>query len=155
MNVLKLITFSIIIASIGLIFEGTISAQEEKEEKTVTIADILKKAECPLTEEQEKKLKEFKLGGDPEAFRTMYDVFNEKQMEALKKALGTFPGFQGGPETPRFLFFAIIFENEGQPFTESQLVKIKNLPEGPEAFEEMQNIFTTEQSEIMQNMFNR
>ena len=153
MRTLKLITVFIMLVCLGLMFTSIAFAQEK--EKTITIADILKKAQCPLSEEQSKKLADFKPGGDFEAFRTLNEVFDEKQTAALKEAFGTFPGFDGGPEQVRFLFFAVIFENEKQPLTESQLKKIKVLPEGPEAFEEMQTIFTPEQGEIMESMFNR
>ena len=139
------VSFVLFIAGAGL-------AQDSK---TVTIAEILKNAKCPLTDDQAKTVKEFKLGGGFESFRVLGELFNEKQDAALKEVLGVQQGRDGGPERPRFLFFVVIFENEGCPFTEAQIKEIKALPEGREGFEKMRDIFTEEQGGIMQEMFNR
>lgn len=150
MNIPKVFT---VFAVCILIFILAASAYAQ-DDKPALIKDLLKEAKCPLTEEQEKKLKEFKLGGDPETFRTLFEVFDEKQTEALKEILGTFPGFEGRPESPRMLFFVIIFENEGCPFTRAQIKQIKELPEGREMFERMREIYSEKQSELLQEMFN-
>lgn len=130
----------------------SVAAQEAK---TVTIADILKNAKCPLTGDQAKKLKEFKPGGDRGAFRAVYELFDENQIKALKETFGTSPGRDGGPERPRFVFFAVIFENEGCPLTDAQVKAIKALPGGQGMFQQLQDIFTAKQLEITQAMFNR
>jgi len=152
MNAPKLVTILIVMVSFVLLFAVSVSAQEVK---TVTVAGILEKAKCPLTEEQAKKLKEFKPGGDRSGFRAVYELFDEKQTTALKEALGSSPGRNGGPERPRNLFFTVIFENSGCPFTEDQITKMKELPTGKEGFEKMREVFTEKQNAIMDEMFNR
>lgn len=145
--------FTVLTACI-LIFILAASAYAQ-DDKPALIKDLLKEAKCPLNEEQEKELKEFKLGGGPEIFQNLSELFDEKQTEALKEILGTFPGFEGRPESPRMLFFVVIFENEGCPFTRAQIKQIKELPEGREAFEKMREIYSEEQNELLQDMFNR
>ena len=152
---MKLVKLTTILVVLALLVSFCASMKKAGKGETGTISGILREANCPLSEVQEKKLKEFKLGGGPETFRTINEVFDEKQTEALKEILGTFPGFQGGPESPRMLFFVIIFENEGCPFTGAQIKQIKELPEGREAFEKMREIYSEEQSELVQEMFNR
>ena len=152
MNGSRLVTVFVLMVSFVLVFAVTVSAQEAK---PVTIAGILEKAKCPLTEEQAKKLKEFKPGGDRSGFRAVYEIFDEKQTTALKEALGSQPGRDNGPERPRNLFFTVIFENSGCPFTDAQIAKIKEIPPGREGFEKMREVFTEKQNEIMDSMFNR
>ena len=152
MKCLKLIP---IFLTLALFVSFCAGAKKVSKEEATTVSGILQNAGCPLTGEQAKQLKEFKPGGDPGAFRTMFELFDEKQTDALKKVFGSSPGREGGPERPRFLFFAIMFENQGCPFTVEQLDKIKALPSDRGAFEQMQEIFTEKQNEIMQSMFNR
>ena len=114
-----------------LVCAGTVFSQEEKKEvteKATTIVDILKKAECPLTEEQAKQLKELDLSEGREAFRSLYELFDDTQVEALKKALGTRPGRNDNPDRPRYLFQVILFEKAECPLTEKQLEELKALP---------------------------
>lgn len=131
---------------------GVVYAQEQ--EQTISIKDILAKAECPLTDAQTKTLGEMKAGGDFSMFQELATLFDAKQDAALKEVFGTSPGFGDMPEQPRFLFFTIIFENEGCPFTSDQAAKIKAInDDDPMAmFGEMQNIFTEEQAGILQAM---
>jgi hypothetical protein len=143
----------VLVAVIGVWFAGAVAAQESK---TVTVAGILEKAKCPLTEEQAKKLKEFKPGGDRAAFRAIYEVFDEKQTAALKKALGTSPGRNNGPERPRGLNVMVLFENAGCPLTEDQVAKLKAVTAaGRDAMAERQKIYNEKQNEIVQSMFSR
>ena len=152
MKRLKLIP---IFLTLALFVSFCAGAKKASKEEANTISGILKNAGCPLTNDQAKQLNEFKPGGDPGAFRTMFELFDEKKTEALKEVFGSSPGRDGGQERPRFLFFAIMFENQGCSFTGEQLEKIKALPNDRGAFEQMKEIFTEKQSEVMQSMFNR
>ena len=152
---MKLMKLMAIFVTIALFVNFCASVKKVQKESAVTISDILKEAKCPLTKDQEKKLKEFKPSGDRGAFRAVYEIFDEKQTDALKEVLGSSPGRGGGPERPRFVFFAVIFENENCPLTEAQLKELKALPGGRGAFQQMREIFTEKQSEIIQSMFNR
>ena len=152
MKLLKLTTILVVLA---LFVNFCTSMKNAQKGETGTISGILKEANCPLTGEQEKRLKEFKPGGERRGFSEVYEIFDEKQTDALKEVFGSSPGRDGGPERPRNLFFAVIFENEGCPFTEAQLKQIKALPSGRGAFQQMQEIFTEQQNQIVQSMFNR
>ena len=152
MKLKKLIT---IFVTILLFVNCCAGAKNVQKEGTYTISNILKEANCPLTKEQEEKLKEFKPGGDRGAFRGVYEIFDEKQTKVLMEVFVSSPGRDGGPERPRFLFFAVIFENENCPFTRAQLDKLKALPGGRGAFQQMRDIFTEKQSGIVESMFNR
>jgi hypothetical protein len=122
------------------------------QDATVTVGSILKNAKVPLTDEQATKIKSFKLGGDFEMFRELGEMFTEKQTAALKEKLGVMQGFEGD-EQPAYLFFVVIFENEGCPFTESQIEKMKKIEPGPEGFEEMKAVYTEKQGAVLQEMF--
>lgn len=124
-----------------------------QDDKPALVKDLLAEANCPLTDDQEKELKGFEFGGGFETFMEISEVFDDKQTDALKEILGVFPGFQGGPERPRMLAWVVLFENEGCPFTYAQIEQIKELPEGREAFEKMRDIYSEEQSELIQEMF--
>ena len=152
MKRLKLIP---IFLTLALFVSFCAGAKKVSKEEANTISGILKNAGCPLTGDQANQLKEFKPGGDRGAFRAVSELFDEKQTDALKEVFGSSPGRDGGPESPRFLFFVIIFENQGCPFTGEQLEKIKALPSDRGAFQQIQEIFTEKQNEIMQSMFNR
>ena len=152
---MKLIKIIAIFVTLALFVNFCAGVKKTQREKTVTISGILKEAKCPLTKDQEKKLKEFKPAGDRGAFRAVYEVFDEKQTEALKEVFGSSPGRDGGPERPRFVFFVVLFENEKCPLTEAQLEELKALPGGRGAFQQMRDIFTEKQNEILQSMFNR
>ena len=152
MKLTKLITIFVTILLFIICCAG---AKKVHKEGTVTISDILKEAKCPLNEDQAKKLKEFKPAGGRGAFQGVYEIFDEKQTNALKEVFGSSPGRGGGPERPRFVFFAVIFENENCPLTEVQLKELKALPNSREAFQQMRDIFTDKQSEILQSLFNR
>ena len=152
MKRLKLIP---IFLTLALFVSFCAGAKKASKEEANTISGILKNAGCPLTGDQANQLKEFKPGGDRGAFRAVSELFDEKQTDALKEVFGSSPGRDGGPESPRFLFFVIIFENQGCPFTGEQLEKIKALPSDRGAFQQIQEIFTEKQNEIMQSMFNR
>ena len=147
----KLIIIGITLA-IFLIFAGTVFSQDDNDDKPVTIATILENAKCPLTEEQAKQLKEIESGQGFSMYRTINEMFDENQMEALKEALGSSPGRNDRPSRPRNLFKVILFENAGCPLTESQVQKLKELPmgQGRGGMQGMMDILTDEQQEIMQ-----
>ena len=84
-----------------------------------------------------------------------YEIFDEKQTGALKETFGASAGRGGGPERPRFLFLAIILENNGCPISEEQLVKWKAMPDGREGFQQLREVLTEKQSEVFQGLFNR
>lgn len=150
MNAAKSVKITVALAVALVVLVGMASAQE----KPLTISDILTTAKCPLTEDQTTKLKNFSFG-DPESFMGLNQLFTDDQTKALKEAFGTQQGMGDMPESPRFLFFAVIFENEGCPFTDAQVAKIKALPDGDgmAMFEQMQDIFTEKQSGVLQGMF--
>lgn len=152
MKFVQLIAIFVILA---LFVNFCAGAKKVQKEGTFSISTILKEAKCPLTKEQEKQLKEFKPGADRGAFRAVYELFDEKQTEALKEVLGSSPGRDGGPERPRFLFLVVLFENEKCPFTGEQLKELKALPSGRGAFEQMRDMLTEKQNGILENMFNR
>ena len=144
-----------LLIAVALTFSYCAGKKKAQDDGMVRVAGVLDAANCPLTKAQADKLKEFKPGMERGAFRTLYEVFDEKQTEALKKAFGSSPGRDGGPERPRYLFFAILFENAGCPLTGAQLDKIKAFPAGQGAFQQMQDILTEQQGELLQGMFNR
>lgn len=141
----------IVAAALMIIMTGVVFAQDDD---TVTVGSILDAAEKPLSEEQVVKVKEFKIGADMEVYMGMLDLFTTEQTAALKKALGTQPGMMGGEEQPANLFFVMLFENEGCPFTLEQIDKLKemDMDQGPGMFEAMQEIYTEEQTEVMMNL---
>jgi hypothetical protein len=122
-------------------------------DKPVTVGEILKTAKCPLTTDQAKQLKELKPGMERSALAPIYQMFDEKQITALKEALGSQPGRNGGADRPRNLIQTIMFENAGCPFTESQIVKIKEIAPGQGSREAMMAFLTDRQKETMQGMF--
>ena len=141
--------------SVLLVWTDTgLSQQEKKEsaEKPVIIADILKKAGCPLTETQVKTLKELDLSAGREAFRTLYEIFDEKQFEALKEALGTSPGRDDRPDRPRYLYQVILLEKAQCPLTAKQLEELKALPLERGSWQKMNEILTEKQQEEMQKL---
>ena len=152
MKLVRLLSVFIVLA---LSLNSCASRKKLQDSGTNTINGILTAANCPLSEDQAKRLKEFKPGGDRGAFRGVYEIFDEKQTKVLKEVFGSSPGRDGGPERPRFLFFAVIFENENCPFTKAQLDKLKALPGGREAYQQMRDFFTEKQSGIVESMFNR
>ena len=148
----KLIIIGITLA-IFPIFAGTAFSQDDNDDKPVTIASILENAKCPLTEEQVKQLKEIESGQGFSMYQTISEIFDENQMEALKKALGESPGRNDRPARPRNLFQVILFENAGCPLTESQVQKLKELPMGERrggVMQGMMDILTDKQQEVMQ-----
>ncbi|MFC1539178.1 hypothetical protein ACFL6H_07130 [Candidatus Latescibacterota bacterium] len=126
-----------------------------KKSRDVTVAGVLNDAKVPLSAEKEKQLHEFKVGGNREAFITFFLIFDEKQNEALKEVYGSNPGFDGGHDQPRWVFFAVLLENENCPFSREQLTALNELPNGKEGFGRMNEVLTEEQSALLQNIFNR
>jgi len=120
-----------------------------------SVSAILSSANVSLSADQEKQLKAINAQTGRESFRTIYEIFTEKQLDALNAAFGSSPGREGGPERPRFLLFAVIFENENCPLTAEQLAALKALPNDRGAFQKMGEVFTEQQSALMQKMFNR
>ena len=114
----------------------------------VTVTSILKVAKCPLTKEQQKKITDV-LSAEitRETRNSIYDIFDEKQMNALKDKLGVMPSRGDRPERPRFLFQLIILEKEKVPLTEKQVSDIKNLSMDGGGFRQMNEILTESQSE--------
>ena len=155
MNSRRVITVIVALTAL-LIVTGTVFPQSEtKEIPVVTIDTLLKKAECPLTEKQAKQLKELKLSEGREVFRTIYEMFDEKQMDALKKALGTRPGRNDRPDRPRYLMQVVVFQKAECPLTEDQLKKLKELPNERGSWEKAQEIYTEKQNEELGKIFRR
>ena len=139
-----------------IIWAGTVLSQEAKKEsaeKAVTIAGILDNAKCPLTETQIKTLKELDLSAGREAFGPVYEMFEEKQYEALKEALGTRPGRDDSPDRPRYLMQVILFEKENCPLTQKQLTELLALPNERGSFQQAREIYTEAQNEAFAKIF--
>jgi hypothetical protein len=121
----------------------------------VTVAGILNAAECPLTDAQMTKLKEFQLAGTGgmAGIRDLYGMFTEIQMTAFKTKLGVIPARNNSPEQPRSLFQVIILENEGMPLTEMQVASIKSLPTDRSGFGDTSEIYTEAQRTAIQKYF--
>ena len=152
MKLIRLLTVSLVLA---VMFSSCSGIMNLKKSGNLTVAGVLKDAKVPLSSEKEKQLKEFKIGGDREAFMAFAQIFDEEQNEALKKVYGSSEGFGGGPERPRWVFFAVLFENENCPITQEQLTALNALPDGRDGFERMNEVLTEEQSALLQKMFNR
>jgi len=152
---MKRLKFLVIIVSIALVCTACSKTGKLQGNGGGTIGSILRDANCPLTEDQVKQMKAFSPSGGREAFRAVNDIFNEKQMAVLKETFGTMQGRDGGPGMPRFLFFAVIFENENCPLTLEQIQALKALPNDRGAFRQMRDIFTEKQNELLESMFNR
>ena len=118
----------------------------------ITIADILKEAKFPLSDEQTKQMKEFSME-NPDSFMMLGELFTEDQNKALMDAFGTQEGFGDMPPSPRGLFFVIMFENGDKPLTKGQVSKMKAL-EGDmmTTMQDMMAIFTPEQMALMPQM---
>ncbi len=114
----------------------------------VTVAGILKDANCPLTESQQKTIADLEPGGNMrEVTQKIYDMFDEKQTAALKAKLGAMPSRDDRPERPRSLLQLIVLEKEGVPLTEKQVNDIKNLSMDQGGFRQMNEMLTDAQRE--------
>ncbi len=133
---------------------GAVLAQDNAD-KPVTVAEILKTAKCPLTADQGKTLAGLDFSQGREAFRGLSELFTEEQTTALKTALGTREGRNGGPESPRYLMQVVIFEKSKCPLTAKQLEALKALPNERGAYQQMNEILTDAQKEAMQKLFPR
>lgn len=104
------------------------------------ITQALEDANCALTESQLEQLKEIQQGR--EFFRTMMDILDDKQREALRNS-----------SAMRLMFIAPALENAGCPLTESQIEQIKALPpgRGQESREKMMDILNDDQKEVLEN----
>ena len=152
---MKRSTNTVLIFSLIFFVLSFAAAYADQGDKAVTVAGILEQAKCPLDAEQAKKLKDFKPGGERGAFRALFEIFNDTQIDALKKVFGASQGRNGGPERPRFLSFAVMFDNAGCSFTEAQIEKIKALPQERGAFQKLRDLLNDKQKELTQDMFNR
>lgn len=151
--------FVVFVAAV-LVFAAGISAADND---PVTVTDILAKADVPLTDAQKQTIADI----DPEqgfmAMMSVNQMFTEGQTDALIKVLGemSFPGGMGGPgggmgggmEMPRMvnnLFQVIILEKEKLPLTEKQVKALGAIEMGPDMRDQMNEIYTAEQTEAMQ-----
>jgi hypothetical protein len=121
----------------------------------VTVAGILKAAECPLTDAQTTKLSEFHSSetGGMAGISDLYGMFTDIQMTAFKTKLGVRPARNDRPEQPRSLFQVIIMEKEGMPLTEKQVVSIKALPMDRGGFRATFEIYTEAQRAAIQKYY--
>ena len=88
MNSRRVITVIVALTALFVMTGTAFPQNKTKEIPVVTVDTILNKAECPLTEKQAEQFKKLDLSGGREVFRTLYEMFDEKQMEALKKPVG-------------------------------------------------------------------
>jgi hypothetical protein len=133
---------------------GLATAQQATD-KPVTLESLLKAGGAPLTADQQKKIKELDLTQGMQAFQGFNDMFTVQQMTVLKKELGTRPGRNGGPETPRFLRQLVVLEKVKCPLTEKQVAALKALPADQSSFQQMNDILTDKQKEEMQKVMPR
>jgi hypothetical protein len=151
----SLICMVISLVALFALWTGLATAQAAAGDKPVTLESILKAGGAPLTADQQKKLNELDLTKGREAFAAINEMFTEQQMTALKKALGTQPGRNGGPETPRALRQLIALEKVKAPLTEKQVAAIKALPSDQNVYQQLNDILTDKQKEEMQKIFPR
>ena len=101
-------------------------------DSTVTVASVLKAAECPLTEQQVQTLASIKIGlGFMDIYKVLYETFNDEQKAALIKALGPWQRYGEWLKTPRYIILVVMFENYTYPLTQKQVLRLKELPTGP------------------------
>jgi hypothetical protein len=144
-----------VISFFALTFLWTAAVMAQTEDKPVTLQSILKAAGVPLTDEQTKKVNDLDLTKGREAFQGFNDMFTEKQMEALKKALGTRPGRDNGPETPRYITQLVVFEKSNCPLTEKQLTAMVALPNERGSYQKVNDLLTDKQKEAWQKIMPR
>jgi DNA invertase Pin-like site-specific DNA recombinase len=136
------------------VLAGAAFAQQTADQ-SVILADILKNAGCPLTEEQSKKIAGLNFSAGREAFQGLNSMFDEKQTAALIKALGSREGRNGGAESPRYLMQLLILERAGCPLTVKQLDALKALPNDRGSFMRANDIYTEKQREEIQKVMPR
>ncbi len=101
-------------------------------DSTVTVASVLKAAECPLSEQQVQTLASIKIGvGFMDIYRILYETFNDEQKAALIEALGPWQRYGEWLKTPRYIICVVMFENYGYPLTQLQVRRLKELPTDP------------------------
>jgi hypothetical protein len=125
-------------------------AQAQSADKPVSIAEVLKAAQTPMTDDQVKKLKDLQSAQGREAFMAISTLFDEKQTESLKKFFGTRPGRNNGPERPRALMQAIVLENAKCPLTMKQVDQIKAMAADQATMQAITDILTEAQKAAMQ-----
>jgi hypothetical protein len=124
------------------------SAAFSADKDPVTVGSILKAANCSLTKEQQKTIADIKPGVNMrEVSQSIYGMFDEKQMKALKDKLGVMPSRGDRAERPRMLFQLIVLEKEGVPLTEKQVNDIKNMSMEQGGFQQMNDMLTEAQRE--------
>ena len=142
----------------ALVFLGVVSAgvfAQDTTDKAVTVTGILEKAECPLSEEKAKQYKAIDLSEGREVFRSLYELFDDTQMDALKAALGVREGRDDRPDRPRYLMQVVVFEKAECPLTEKQLEALKKLSNERGSWEQAREIYTEEQNEEFGKIFQR
>ena len=103
------------------------------------IADALKEAGCPLTDDQMQKIRELQ---GREMFRGMMDILTDQQNEAFRQS-----------NVMSIMFIAPALEEAGCPLTEDQIARIKALPAGRDeaARGRMMEILTDKQRGVLEN----
>ena len=145
-----------ILLFVVLVMVFFISSVYAADKDPVTVSVILKAAGCPLTGEQQKKLDAIKPGEDSRESRSaINDMFDDKQMTALKDKLGVMPSRGNRPERLRSLFQVIVLEKEGVPLTEKQVSDIKNLSMDQGGFRQMGEIYTDAQRSALEKYGSR
>ncbi len=147
----SIICMVISLFALSVLWTSVVMAQAT--DKPVTLATILKAAGVPLTADQDKKLKDIDITQGRAAFRDVMTMFTEKQTEALKAALGSRPGRNNGPETPRYINQLIILEKAACPLTEKQVAALKALPNEQGSNQKVMDLLTDKQKEAYQKAF--
>ena len=155
MKISRIFTICAVLVSF-MLWSGIAFSQDKKSEATdkpVTIGGLLKTAECPLTADQTKTLKDIDISKGREAFSVLYEMFDTKQLDALKKILGTQPARNNRPESPRFLRQIVFFEKAECPLTEKQVEALKAIPMDQGSFQKMTEVYTDKQKAEWEKVF--
>jgi len=134
------------------LFAYSVSSNSDTEKKSRiprlrTMSQILKKAECPLTETQIEQIKEIERG--PGFREELFSILGENQIEALgnaRKIKGrNVKGFQG------LRMISLILKKAECPLTETQIEQIKGIERGPGFREELFSILGENQKVALEN----
>jgi len=147
----SIICMVISLFALSVLWTSVVMAQAT--DKPVTLATILKAAGVPLTADQDKKLKDIDITQGRAAFQGINAMFTDKQTEALKAALGSRPGRNNGPETPRYINQLIILEKAACPLTDKQVAALKALPNETGANQKVMDLLNDKQKEAYQKAF--
>ena len=103
---------------------------------------MLKKAECPLTDAQIEQIKALEKG--PDFREQMHQILDDEQIKALQNAQKKRPG-----RVSPLKRMARIVKKAGYPLTKEQMKQIKNIEPGQDRREQIENILTPYQKKAL------